>query len=69
MVENMLEMAGEIDHDTLVETCLVAGGERVLQIAQDLGFSSPYNTAAVSPEDGAIVEALCQAWQAMREGQ
>jgi uroporphyrinogen-III synthase len=62
IVENMLELAGAIDQETLTSTCLVAGGERVLQQAEALGFSSSNNVAAVSPEDGAILEALCEAW-------
>ena len=62
LVENMLELAGELDQDTLMSTCLVAGGERVLQHAEALGFSSQDNLAAVSPEDGAMFEALCEAW-------
>jgi uroporphyrinogen-III synthase len=65
IVENMLELAGELDQDTLMSTCLVAGGERVLQQAEALGFSSGDNLAAASPEDDAMFEALCEAWAAI----
>jgi len=65
LLENMLELAGQLDQETLQSTCLVAGGERVLQHALDLGFSSPDNHAAVSPEDDAMFEALCETWAAI----
>jgi uroporphyrinogen-III synthase len=67
LVENMLELAGELDQETLTSTCLVAGGERVLQQSEALGFSSSHNLAAVSPEDQAILEGLCLAWAKISE--
>lgn len=66
LLDNLQRLAGVEDHEVLLETPLVAGGQRVLEHARKLGFHSSHLRAATSPEDGAMFEALSEAWREIR---